>query len=189
MTRRALMFCLAALAVQAAAGQSRAQIFTDQFNSEWYTIVSAAAAGNMTDVRIFIAKRVNINATDTQGRTALSYAAELGNVQMAKELLDARAAPDQRDKLGNVPLHWAANNGRTEVLKVLLAGHATVDAPDRQGITPLMGAIAHNQPNAVKVLLAAGADPHKQDFTGRDAVGWAAGQPTLTRLLQEPVKP
>jgi len=189
MTRRALIMCLAALAAQVAAGPSRAQLFTDQFNSEWYTIVSAAAADNIANVRTFIAKRVNVNATDPQGRTALSYAAELGDAQMAKELLDARAAPDQRDKLGNVPLHWAANNGRTEVLKVLLAAHATVDATDRQGITPLMGAIAHNQPNAAKVLLAAGADPHRQDFTGRDALGWAAGQPTLTRLLQDPPKP
>jgi len=188
MTRRALMIWLAALAAQAAAGSSRAQIFTDQFNSQWYTIVNAAAADNMADVRTFIAKRVNIDATDLKGRTALSFAAELGDVQMAKELLDARAAPDQRDKLGNVPLHWAANNGRVEVLKVLLAAHATVDAQDRQGITPLMGAITHHQPNAVKALLAGGADPHKQDYTGRDAFGWAEGQPTLIRLLQEPPK-
>lgn len=188
MTRRGLMICLAVLATQVVAGPSRAQIFTDQFNSEWYTIVSAAAADNMSDVRTFIAKRVNVNATDTQGRTALSFAAELGDAQMAKELLDARASPDQRDKLGNVPLHWAANNGRVEVLKVLLAAHATVDAQDRQGSTPLMGAITHHQLNAVKVLLAGGADPHKQDYTGRDAFGWAEGQPTLIRLLQDPPK-
>jgi ankyrin repeat protein len=186
MTRRALITSLAALAVGLVAGPIRAQIFTDQFNSAWYTIVSAAAGNNITDVRTFIAKRVNVNQTDPQGRTALSYAAELGNTEIAKELLDARAAPDQRDKLGNVPLHWAANNGRVEVIKVLIAGHATVDAPDRQGITPLMGAITHNQVAAVKTLLAAGADAKKQDFTGRDAFGWAAGQPTIVRLLQEP---
>jgi len=186
MTRRALMACVAALALQVAGVGAQAQIFTDQFNSQWYTIVSAAAANNMNDVRTFISRRVEVNQTDTQGRTALSYAAELGNAQMAKELLDARASPDQRDKLGDVPLHWAANNGRIEVIKVLLAGHATVDAPDRQGITPLMSAIAHKQLNSVKALLAGGADPKKQDFTGRDAFGWAAGQPTIVRLLQEP---
>ena len=186
MTRRALITSLAALAVALAAGPSRAQIFTDQFNSAWYTIVSAAAGNNITDVRTFIAKRVNVNQTDFQGRTALSYAAELGNAEIAKELLDARAAPDQRDKLGNVPLHWAANNGRVEAIKVLIAGHATVDAPDKQGITPLMGAITHNQVAAAKTLLAAGADAKKQDFTGRDALGWAAGQPAIVRLLQEP---
>ncbi len=185
MTRRALIALVAALAVQAAAGSARAQIFTDQFNSAWYTIVSAAAANNMDDVQTFIARRVNVNATDTRGRTALSYAAELGNAQMAKALLDAGASPDQRDKPGDVPLHWAANNGHAEVIKVLLAGHATVDAPDRQGITPLMSAISHKQVAAIKALLAGGADPRKQDFTGRDAFGWAAGQSTILRLLQE----
>jgi cytohesin len=122
----------------------------------------------------------------TAGRSASSYAAELGNAQMAKELLDAGASPDQRDKQGDVPLHWAANNGRVEAIKVLLAGHAAVDASDRQGITPLMSAIAHNQAGSVKALLAGGADPRKQDFTGRDAFGWAAGQATIVRLLQEP---
>jgi ankyrin repeat protein len=185
MTRRALMVGIGAMAVLVAAGGARAQIFTDQFNSAWYTIVSAAAANNINDVRTFISKRVNVNQSDPQGRTALSFAAELGNAQIAKELLDARASPDQRDKLGNVPLHWAANNGRIEAIKVLLAGHATVDAPDRQGITPLMSAITHHQTAAVKVLLAGGADPKKQDFTGRDAFGWAAGQPTIVRLLQD----
>lgn len=186
MKRRALIAGLVALAAQAGTSPGRAAMFTDQFNSEWYTIVSAAAANKLNDVETFIAKRVNANTADPQGRTALSYAAELGNVQMVKELLDARAAPDQRDKLGNVPLHWAANNGRVDAIKVLLAANATVDAPDRQGITPLMSAIAHNQVNAVKALLAGGADPKKQDFTGRDAFGWAAGQSTIVRLLQAP---
>ncbi len=140
----------------------------------------------MADVRTFIAKRVNINATDLKGRTALSFAAEFGDVQMAKELLDARAAPDQRDKLGNVPLHWAANNGRVEVLKVLLAAHATVDAQDRQGSTPSRAPSRTTSRTLSKCCSA--ADPHKQDYTGRDAFGWAEGQPTLIRLLQEPPK-
>ena len=186
MRRRSVLMGLGALAALVSARGARAQIFTDQFNSQWYTIVSAAAAGNIKDVRTFISKRVNVNQTDVQGRTALSYAAELGDAQMAKELLDARASPDQRDKQGDLPLHWAANNGRVEAIKVLIAGHATVDAPDRQGITPLMSAIAHNQVASVKALLAAGADPKKTDFTGRDAFGWANGQPTIVRLLQEP---
>jgi ankyrin repeat protein len=185
MTRRAVILGLAALAVQASAGGARAQIFTNQFNSAWYTIVSAAAGNNITDVRAFIAKRVNVNEADPRGRTALSFAAELGNAEMAKELLDAGASPDQRDKLGDVPLHWAANNGRVEVIKVLLAGHAAVDASDRQGITPLMSAISHNQAGSVRALLAGGADPRKQDFTGRDAFGWAQGQPAIVRMLQD----
>jgi ankyrin repeat protein len=189
MMRRTLMICFGALATQIAAGDARAQIFTDQFNSQWYTIVSAAKANNLSEVKTFIAKRVNVNQTDTQGRTALSFAAELGNPEMIRELLDARASPDQRDQLGNVPLHWAANNGRVDAIKVLLAGHATVDAPDRQGITPLMSAIAHNQVASVKALLAGGADPKKTDFTGRDSFGWAASQPAIAQVLRSSGKP
>ncbi len=189
MMRRALMICFAALAAQFAAGDARAQILTDQFNSQWYTIVSAAQANNMNDVRTFIAKRVNVNQTDSQGRTALSYAAELGNAGMAKELLDASASPDQRDRQGDAPLHWAANNGRVDVIKVLLAGRAAVDVQDRQGITPLMSAIAHNQLGSVRALLAGGADPKKSDFTGRDSFGWAAGQPAIAQVLRSSAKP
>ncbi|HKF71693.1 MAG TPA: ankyrin repeat domain-containing protein [Stellaceae bacterium] len=187
MTRRGFILSLAGLA--AATGSARAQIFQDQFNSQWYTIVNAAAANNLSDVRTFIARRVNVNQTDPQGRTALSHAAELGNVQMTQELLDARASPDLRDALGYVPLHWAANNGRIDVIKALVAGHATVDAPDKQGITPLMSAVTHNQMASVKALLAAGADPKKQDFTGRDAFGWAASQPAIVQLLKSSAKP
>jgi ankyrin repeat protein len=189
MTRRALMVSLAALTAVAGAGGAGAQIFTDQFNSQWYTIVNAAAANKLNDVRTFIARRVNVNQTDPQGRTALSHAAELGNAQMAQELLDARASPDLRDTLGYVPLHWAANNGRVDVIKALAAGHATIDAPDRQGITPLMSAITHNQMASVKALLAAGADPKRQDFTGRDAFGWAASQPAIVQQLRSSAKP
>jgi len=189
MTRRALITLFAALIVACAAQPTRAQIFTDQFNSAWYTIVTAASGNNITDVRMFIAKRVNVNQADPQGRTALSYAAELGNVQMAKELLDAGASPDQRDKSGNVALHWAANNGRVDAIKALIAGHATVDAPDRQGITPLMSAIAQNQLGSVRALLAGGADPRKTDFTGRDAFGWAASKPGIAQVLKSSAKP
>lgn len=189
MTRRALIALLVGSAVLAGAGSARAQIFTDQFNSAWYTIVTAASGNNITDVRMFIAKRVNVNQADPQGRTALSYAAELGNVQMIKELLDAGASPDQRDKSGDVPLHWAGNNGRVDAIKALITGHATIDAPDRQGLTPLMTAIAHNQLGSVRALLAGGADPHKTDFTGRDAFGWAAGQPTMAQALRNSAKP
>lgn len=189
MRRRPLIALLIALVAGGAAGAARAQIFTDQFNSAWYTIVNAASGNNITDVRMFIAKRVNVNQADPQGRTALSFAAELGNAQMAKELLDAGASPDQRDKQGNVALHWAANNGRIDAIKTLIAGHATVDAPDRQGITPLMSAIAQNQAASVKALLAGGADPHKTDFTGRDAFGWAASRPAIAQVLRSAAKP
>jgi ankyrin repeat protein len=189
MRRRTLIAGLAALAVQVHAAKADAAAFTDQFNSEWYTIVNAAEKNNLADVKTFISRHVNANTVDPQGRTALSYAAQFGNVEMAQVLLEGRASPDARDRLGNTPLHWAAEGGRVDVLKVLLAARANADVQNRQGITPLMLAIGHNQLGAVKALLAAGADVHRQDYTGRDAFGWATGQPAIARALQDAAKP
>jgi ankyrin repeat protein len=187
MRRRALIASLAGAGMLLAANSALAAL-ADQFNSQYYTIVNAAAANNVADVRVFITRGVNADAADPQGRTALSYAAQLGNAEMAQMLIDARASPDLRDKMGGTPLHWAAENGKLEVVKVLLAGSATVDLANRQGITPLMLAVSHGNLPVVKALLAAGADPRKADFTGRDSFGYAAGKPAIQQALQSAPK-
>jgi Ankyrin repeat len=37
---------------------------------------------------------------------------------------------------------------------------------------------------AVRLLLKRGADPQKQDYTGRDATGWAEGKPNILQALR-----
>ncbi|HEX7968819.1 MAG TPA: ankyrin repeat domain-containing protein, partial [Stellaceae bacterium] len=83
-----------------------------------------------------------------------------------------------------IALHWAAESGQAEIIRALLAAKAPVDAQAKQGITPLMLAAGGTKAEAVKALLEGGADPKKQDFTGRDALGWAAGKPAALRVLQ-----
>ena len=75
----------------------------------------------------------------------------------------------------------------SEAIKALVVGHATVDVTDRQGITP-----AHErdraQADGCRESAARGPTRtrKKTDFTGRDSFGWAAGQPAVLRMLQEP---
>ena len=161
---------------------------TDTFNSEYYTIATAAMSNKIADVKVFLTKGVNPDFQDSGGRTALSYAAAQGYPDIAKLLLDAGASPDVKDKSGNTSLHWAADGGHLDVLKMLLAARATVDAQNRQGLTPLMLAADRGRVNIVRALLDAGADPRKQDFTGRDALGWSASQPAVKRLLLDAAK-
>lgn len=187
MRRRALIGGFVGVAALFVARAALAAV-SNSFNNEYYTIVNAAATNNAADVKVFISKRVNLNVADPQGRTALSFAAQLGNSEIAQLLLDAGATVDLRDKLGNAPLHFAAEGGKLEVAKALVAARATVDLPIRQGITPLMLAIGHGQAAVVKALLAVGADPRKTDFTGRDAFGWAARQPAILQILRETPK-
>ena len=151
---------------------------------DFYNIVVAAQKDNVKDVETFLAKNVSPNLTDPSGRTALSWAAQSNNTEIAQMVLNAGAKPDLRDKDGNTPLHYAAGGGHIEVMQLLIKAHATIDYQNREGVTPLMKAAGTGRPQAVRVLLDAGADPRKQDFTGRDAVGWAKGRPAVVEMLK-----
>jgi ankyrin repeat protein len=180
MKRRILLGWIAASGAIAAAGESALALgFPD-----WYTIATAASQNKMDDVRTMLSHGDNPNTEDPRGRTALSYAAGFGDAAIVKLLLDNGARVDSRDQFGATPLHWAAENGRIDVVRLLIAAKASVDALNRQGITPLMLAAGGNKADVVHALLVAGADPKKQDFTGRDTVGWAAGRPAVLRVLQ-----
>jgi len=150
----------------------------------WYSLANAAEQNKEQDVATLIRRGDNPNFLDSNGRMPLSYAAASGNATIAKMLLDAGARIDYRDSSGATALHWAAQMGHTELVTMLIAAKAPVDAQNKQGITPLMMAAANSKIDAIRKLLAAGADPKKQDFTGRDALGWAAGKPASMRALQ-----
>lgn len=180
--RRALCTGVAAsLALALVQSTARAQLFSFP---DWYTLANAASQNKLGDVQALLNRGDNPNFVDGAGRTPLGYAAALGNAAMAQLLLEHGARVDYRDNFGNTALHWAAENGRTEMVKLLLAAKAPVDATNKQGITPLMQAAGANKADVVRVLLKGGADPRKQDFTGRDALGWAAGKPSTLRVLQ-----
>jgi ankyrin repeat protein len=118
------------------------------------------------------------------GETALHYAAQFGDQRMMQALLYYKAAVDPRDQFGNTPLHWAAQRGNTAALQMLIDAKAAIDPQNRQGVTPLMMAAKAGNASAVRLLLKSGADPHRADFTGRDAAGWADGKPGIVQLLR-----
>jgi len=155
-----------------------------QFDS-WYTVAIAASHNSLEQVQAVLARgNADLDGVDsTGGRTGLDYAASFNNVPMATLLLEKGAKVDARDPSGATALHWAAERGNVEVMRLLIDNKASVDAQNRQGITPLMSAASHGQPSAVRLLLASGADPKKQDYTGRDALGWAAGRPAIVQAL------
>jgi uncharacterized protein len=180
--RRILRPGLGAMLVAIAATTALAQ--EDGLNY-MYTLPNAAAQNKLDDVQTMLRRGDSPNVIDPAGRSPLDYAATFGNMAMIEALLGAGARLDFRDQFGNTALHWAAESGQIASLRRLLAAQAPVDAPNKQGVTPLMLAADANKVEAVRVLLASGADPKKQDFTGRDALGWAAGRPGALRMLQQ----
>lgn len=194
--RLVVIGCLAAVPVAANAQKSATPLLDTNPSMSGPTIpfggfqgysdsIAAIAAQNKTrEVLGMLNGGASPNERDDLGRTGLIYAAILDNPMMARILLTHDADTSVRDKLGNTALHWAAERGNTDVLTLLLDAHASVDAVNNQGVTPLMLAVSNNRTNAVRALLASHADPHKQDYTGRDAIGWTTDNRAIAQLLQ-----
>ena len=185
MRYRAILLSLCG-ALALAASDARAQsIPLGGFDlSGWYDMATAAGRNKTDDVRAMLIAGKNPDIADTDGQTPLGYAASFGNFEMAKVLLHYNAPVDRRDSLGNTPLHWAAQRGSVDVMQLLINAKAPIDAQNRQGITPLMLAASRGQVGAVRVLIKNGADPRKQDYTGRDATGWAEGKAQVLQALR-----
>src|SRR5205807_1219795 len=125
-------------------------------------------------------KEWDVNATDSCGCTALTWAAIRGHEAVVKMLLErTEVDPDRADlKYGRTPLSWAAKNGREGVVKMLLK-RAEVN-PDRAdlkyGRTPLFWAAGNGREGVVKMLLErAEVNPNQEDTKyGQSPLWWAA---------------
>ncbi|XP_068984163.1 uncharacterized protein [Bombus flavifrons] len=128
-------------------------------------------------VRKFGFGDMDVNMTDSSGRTAISYMAGNGAATMLELALSyERVDPNTPDNEGNTPLHFAAQAGQTECLNILLqrCPDIEVDARNASGFTPLMKAALQGRTKCAKILLFAGANPTLRDQgRGLRAEQWA----------------
>jgi ankyrin repeat protein len=115
-------------------------------NSENYTPLMAACANgdlDMAQLLLYI-KRTNINLTDVNHLTALSYAAFYGHFYIVDMLLFYDAKPNIYDKNLNSSLYYAALNGDTTIASRLLKAKANILHQNKDGISPIDIAISNN---------------------------------------------
>ena len=123
---------------------------------------------------------VNKEAPDNR-RTALHYAAAVGDADVAILLLDAGAAIATFDASNRSPLALACRGGHAAVVSLLVARAPPKHLPilltiadDEAGARPLHDAVAGGALAAVAALLDAGADPAVADRAGCTALVRAA---------------
>jgi len=133
----------------------------------------------------------DINAVDTNGRTALSWAALGGHGDVVEILLQQNDVnPDAADTgYRRTPLWWAAKGGHEEVLMLILGREDINRSPanTEYGRAPLGWGARGGHEGVVKLLLEReDIDPNTADtFSERTPLSWAAenGHEGVVKLL------
>jgi len=97
-------------------------------------LLAAAKKGDAEAVQALLAKGVDVNAKNSYGATALSFAADKGHLEIVKLLLQNKADANVKDSFyKSTPLNWAISRGHVEIVKALVgAGAADSDVALRR---------------------------------------------------------
>jgi ankyrin repeat protein len=150
------------------------------------TVLAAAPPAPLADaaeklerakVRALLAQRVDVNAAQPDGMTALHWAAYQDDLDLAKLLVRAGANVKVANRYGITPLSLACTNGNAVMVEMLLSAGADPNAPLPGGETPLMTAARTGSLAAVKTLIVHRAIVDaKDDRRGQTALMWAAAE-------------
>jgi ankyrin repeat protein len=92
-------------------------------------LMYATKTVNIPEVKKLLAKGVNINAQDSYGWTALTYAIEKGNSELVALLVDAGADPCIKLSSGHSPLSYAQSQKNTLIIEALEKKIAELETP------------------------------------------------------------
>jgi len=151
-------------------------------------LVLAAARGDVKTVRLLITQRVDVNAADRDGTTALHNAVWAAEPEIVDALLRAGATATVTNAFGMTPVYIAAEQGNSTILRRLLDAGARPDTADASGDTLLMAAVRSRNVDAVRLLVERGATVDvAEPEIGHTALMWAVrvDAAEVVRLLIE----
>ena len=125
--------------------------------AQHYEVLSSLTPGGPAYLRRALDAGFKVNATQTDGRTALMVAAAAGSAKTMEALLEAGADVNAQDEAGFTPLASAVERHRTAQVSALLEHGAKLELAIKDGQTPLLLAAAYGFADIVELLLKAGA--------------------------------
>ncbi|MCC6316670.1 MAG: ankyrin repeat domain-containing protein [Gemmatimonadaceae bacterium] len=140
-------------------------------------VADAAMKRDTAKVRLLIRQGADVNAAQSDGMTALHWAAAMGDVATTRMLVVAGARVEATTRNGSyTPLHLAARAGRGATVSALIEAGANVNAATTAGgARPLHLAAMQGSEEAVAALLKAGASVDQKDGAWEQTpLMWAA---------------
>ena len=140
-------------------------------------LIDAARAADADAVRALLERRVDVNTAETDGTTALHWAAYKGDLETARMLLGAGADVGAANRYGVTPLALAAGRGNPPIVEALLDAGADPNTTLPEGETVLMTAARTGNVDVLRLLLVRGADLRaRESWRGQTALHWAAAE-------------
>lgn len=134
-------------------------------------LMLASQNDRMNIVQFLVADRkVNVNATNDDGRSALSFAALAGNDDVVDYLLKNGADINHQDNPGNTPLMLAVKYLHEPTVTRFLIHGADVNLPDDSSNSPLIEASKAGALDITKDLIGAHAVLTQKNMNGETAL-------------------
>jgi ankyrin repeat protein len=139
-------------------------------------VADAAQRRDRTALAELLKQRLDVNAPQPDGATALAWAAHWDDLEIADRLLAAGANVNLANELGVTPLMLASVNGSSAMIERLLKAGAQPNTARPSGETALMLAARSGGAASVKLLVTHGADPNLKTRNGDTALMFAAAE-------------
>ncbi len=140
-------------------------------------LIDAVKTGNSTAAAALMQKKVDVNATEADGTTALHWAVRNDDAGLVDRLIRAGANAKVQNRYGVTPMALACENGSAPIVGRLLKAGVSANATGPLGETALHLCARTGKSDAVRALLAAGAlvDPI-ENWRGQTPLMWAAAE-------------
>lgn len=152
---------------------------------------TAQSGDEISTLSIISKFKVDINAKDFEGKTALFLAATYGSIEVFFVLLEKGANPCILNNMNETLLHGAAKSGNEIIIKAVLnISKSFMNARDSRGITPMFTAAMNGRNAAFEMLFDLGADPDIASNDGDTFLHWAAHfgkETTIEKILNKSI--
>ena len=160
-------------------------VVTTLVAAERPALIDAAREADTAAIRTLLQAKVDVNAAEGDGATALHWASYRDQLDAVDLLIRAGANVNAANDLGATPLWLASQNGSAATVRRLLEAGADANRALLAGETPLMVASRAGKADVVELLAAKGANLNARASRGQTALMWAVAQkhPAVVKVL------